>query len=63
MWGSAPLTVRVEAGSAVGPWFDWAIVAADGWSDLALGGGLESVGLAERGGRWFARARRLHSVR
>lgn len=60
--GSAPLTVRVEAGSAVGPWFDWAIVAADGWSDLALGGGLEPAGLEERGGRWFARARRLQSV-
>lgn len=59
---SAPLTVRVESGAAVGPWFDWAVVAADAWGDLALCAGLEPAGLEERGGRWFARARRLHSV-
>ena len=59
---SAPLTVRVEVGSSVGPWFDWAVVAADRWADLARGAGLEPAGLEEAEGRWFARARRLHSV-
>jgi SAM-dependent methyltransferase len=55
---TGPLSVRVEAGSAVGPWFDWAVVAADSWGDLARRVGLASPRLEERGGRWFARARR-----
>ena len=53
---SAPLTVRVESGRHVGPWFEWAVVGADDWPAIARAAGLRPEGIETRGTRWFARA-------
>ncbi len=53
---SAPLTVRVEAAGRCGPWFEWAVVGADEWPNLAWSAGLRPDGFHTGGARWFGRA-------
>jgi SAM-dependent methyltransferase len=50
------LTVRVEAGRHVGPWFAWAVVGVDGWASVAGEAGLRPDGFDTAGHRWFGRA-------
>lgn len=55
---SAPVTVRVEVGDHRGPWFEWALVAADTWVELATAAGLHPHGTQSTGDRWLASAHR-----
>ncbi len=49
------MRVRVEHGSARGPWFAWARVAATRLPRIAETAGLAVSAVWESGGRWFAR--------
>lgn len=55
---TVPMTVRVEADTGAGPWFEWAVVGSDAWAELADASGLVPAFVEERGGRWFGRGRR-----
>ncbi len=48
-------TVRIERDGAAGPWFRWARVGVDGVTAVATAAGLRPAGVAQEGGRWFAR--------
>ncbi|MGH9276345.1 MAG: class I SAM-dependent methyltransferase, partial [Acidimicrobiales bacterium] len=50
------LTVRVEAGASLGPWFAWAVVGVEGWCALAEVSGLRPEACETAPGRWFGRA-------
>jgi SAM-dependent methyltransferase len=55
---SEPLTVRLERGGTVGPWFRWAVVGIDAWPELARAAGWVPLECVHEQDRWFARARR-----
>lgn len=50
------LTVRVESGTAAGPWFAWAVVGADDWAHIAAEASLRPDGIETSATRWFGTA-------